>query len=521
MIALEKLLPSLREKYPEEGYNLPPEEKILRWICHKSFLAFCLAVKKDFIQTKIHAYLAMQLQKLYEDVVLSRDRRMEICLPPQIGKSTIASVLFPAWVLGKRSYTGAAAWPIICASYGASLAERKSQECRDILVEPTFKLIFPNCKLHPDSTSKEFWRTTSGGSYRAVGVYGGLTGMSGKILIADDLIAGPAEAGSDTITNGTWDWWKTVFYTRKQSKSGFLLINTRWSLKDVSAHLEDQENEAISAALVPGTYDVWDRLKFPAIAEEDELLDGEPFRSAGEVLCPERFTMEDMIKTRNNLSPSDWSALYQQNPILNENAEFKSSWFQYFTESGDGKDNDILAFKDSLDIFVAVDLAISEKKSADNTSIQVIGKQMSMPNWYHLEENTGKMDPKSVLEYLFFLKGKYGDRLRRVGIESVGYQRSLIYYLTEMMKGRQEYFEVIELKNSAAKVDRIRGLIPLYKSGVIFHRRGVDNELERELLQFPKGKHDDRIDALSMLLQVVKNTGKGHASVFRPKMKRY
>ena len=494
------------------------DERLVSWICQRSFLAFCVAMKSDFIPTRIHTYLAHKLQQLYEDVKAGRDKKLELDLPPQVGKSTLASVLFAAWVLGKES------WPLIMASYGASLAERKSQECRDIVSSPQYRMVFPRVGLHPDSTSKEFWRTTRGGSYRAVGVGGGLTGMSGKILIADDLLAGMAEASSDQVTEMTWSWWNTVFYTRKQSKSGFILINTRWSLKDVSSHLEDKENNDRESGMSPGRYDTWERLRFPAIADEDEYLDGILFRHAGEVLCPERFTLDDMIKTRNALSVYEWSALYQQSPILNENAEFKSAWFKYFVEDGIASEEplDFLSFNDQLDIYVTVDLAISMKKTADNTSIHVIGKLRDKPAWYHLEENTGKLDPLQVVDYLFYIKGKYGDRLRAVGIESVGYQKSLSYHIVERQKRNGEYFNIVDLKNTAKKEDRIRGLIPLFKAGVIFLRQGVDNELETELLQFPRGKRDDRADSLSFALQLVKNTP-GHRNIkqFRPVMRHY
>lgn len=512
MNGLKKLLKLLPKRFSDKNSFLEgvTDEKVLRWCCQRSFLAFCIAIKPDFVNTRIHTYLAHKLQSLYENVKEGNDKKLEIDIQPQLGKSTLTSVLFAAWVLGKEP------WPVIVASYGASLAERKSQECRDILETEMFKIIFPTVRLHPDSTSKEFWRTTRGGSYRAVGVGGGLTGMSGKILIADDLLAGQAEASSDTVTEMTWSWWNTVFYTRKQSRSGFILINTRWSLKDVSAHLEDKENSDIAAGLPEGSYDQWERLRFPAIAEEDEYLDRVLFRKKGEVLCPERFTIEDMIKTRNALSNYEWAALYQQNPILNDDAEFKVSWFRYFTE------DDIYEIKDQMDIYVVVDLAISEKKTADNTSIHVLGKLRTEPNIYHLEENTAHLDPLQVIDYLFYVKIKYGDRLRAVGIESVGYQKALSYHLVERMKKTGEYFTIIDLKNTSKKDDRIRGLIPLYKAGVILHRKSIDNDLEIELLQFPKGKHDDRIDSLANSLQIMKNTAsRNSVHQFRPAFKRY
>lgn len=191
------------------------------------------------------------------------------------------------------------------------------------------------------------------------------------------------------------------------------------------------------------------------------------------------------------------SALYQQRPINSEAQEFKREWFKYFTDA------DIQAM--DLDVYALVDLAISDKDSADNTSVQVIGKNRTNPNIYKLEDLSGKLDPAQIIEYLFHLKDKYKFNFRKAGIESVGYQKSLMWYIKEEQRRRQVYFDVIELKAVNSKESRIRGLIPMYKNGIIYHRN-TDTEYENELLTFPVGVHDDRIDAMAYLQQVLTNT---------------
>lgn len=500
------------------------KQEVIRVCCQNSFLSFCLAIKPDFINTKIHAYLACQLEKMYRDVVAGKDARLTIEIQPQLGKSTLASVLFPAWVLGREG------WPVIVASYGASLAERKSQECRDIIESENFKLIFPYVKLHPDSTSKEFWRTTTGGSYRAVGVGGGLTGMSGKLLLCDDPIADRQSADSETVRESTWRWWQTVFYTRKQSKSGICLINTRWHLDDVSGRIHSQEEASRVAQLPVGTYDEWTRLRFSAIAEVDEVLPDLadptrmiPFRKAGEVLCPERFSYADMVKTRNALDPMEWAALYQQDPILQENAKFKVAWFRYWEAKQVYSIPERFILRTDLDVYVMVDLAISQKATADNTSIQVIAKAPGQPDVFLLEDITNKFDPSEVIETLFKLKLKYGVSLKKIGVETVAYQKALLHFLNKEMVRRDLYFNVVELKASnSTKVQRVEGLIPYYKHGQVWHSKGSSHEIEKELLQFPKGKHDDRVDALAYFPQLVKHAeGRTTSKQFIPKMKRY
>lgn len=484
---LSKLSIWLQTQFGKEASNpFSLKLRLLRWVCQRWFLIFCVAVKSDFIPTKFHTYLANELQRFYLSVKNGTDERMMIECQPQIGKSTIASELFPAWILGKE------AWPIIVASYGASLAEVKSSNCRDIVNGEVYKMIFPKTLLHPETAAKDYWKTTSGGSYRAVGVGGPLTGNPGKILIGDDLFKDAADAESATVREGTHTWWKKVFYTRKQSKSGMMVINTRWHLDDVSGRLIQVQEQHEANGTDSRLYDQWKRLRFPAFAEDDEYINGELFRKKGEVLCPERFTKEDMEKTKNGMDTTDWSSLYMQNPILAENAEFKKEWFRYFEESE-------IRLKE-LTYLTLVDLAISQKQAADNTVVRTIAVERSTGYWYLIEETAGHLDPLETVDAVFFHAKTYRSH---VWIESVAYQAALPKFIMEKQRKDRVFFNVDELKHTKGKSKeaRIRGLIARYKAGVIFHRRS-DKDLETELLQFPKGRHDDRIDCLAFALEV-------------------
>lgn len=427
---------------------------------------------------------------MYENIKAGRDQNDLIETQPQLGKSTLCSELFPAWVLGKE------AWPVIVASYGASLAEQKSSNCRDIVNSDVYQMIFPETKLHPETAAKDFWKTTSGGSYRGVGVGGGLTGMSGKILIGDDLFKDYQEADSATIRESTFKWWVTVFMSRKQSKSGVILVNTRWHLYDIAGRVLEKEEDDIAAGVPEHQRDVWKRLRFPAFAEEDEYFRGMLFRKIGEVVCPERFTYDDMVKRRNNTEIPEWSALYMQQPILSENAEFKKEWLKFFEEE-DIKTKQLVCT-------TTVDLAISQKRTSDYTVILTVGKERSTGYWFVLDITRGHLDPLQTIDALFQHFKAYRSRF---WIESVAYQAALQYFVIEEQRKRQEYFDVNEFKGSQSKNKeaRIRGLVPLFKAGILFIRPS-QGDLITELLQFPQGKHEDVIDALSMQLDVVANT---------------
>lgn len=436
---------------------------------------------------------------MYNSVLNGVDSYDIVEVQPQIGKSTTCSELFPAWVLGKSFLDGMPSCPIICASYGADLAQQKSANCRDIVDSEVYQMIFPKTRLHPETAAKDFWKTTSGGSYRAVGVGGGLTGMSGKFMIADDLIKDRADADSETVREATWKWWQTVFMTRRQNTSAIVLVNTRWHRDDPAGRVEAQFAANEASGKDPKEYDKWKVLSFPAFATEDEYLDGVLFRKTGEVLCPERFTFETMVKRRNDTDTYEWSALYMQTPILKENAKFKAEWFRYYEQEE-------IKFK-QISWYILVDPASSKAKGADNTVVRAVGKERSSGNWYFGDEIAGKLDPGQTVDAIFFMVKQYPGA--RVHIEGVAYQRTLQYWVEEKQRKDMNFFNVdlLERKQVQSKEDRIEGLIPLYKNGLIFHRAGgADLLYEGELLEFPQGKHDDRIDAVSFAKEVVPHT---------------
>jgi len=136
--------------------------------------------------------------------------------------------------------------------------------------------------------------------------------------------------------------------------------------------------------------------------------------------------------------------------------------------------------------------------------VLTIGKERNGPNWYIMEETSGKLDPLQTIDAIFMHYERYRSS---VWIESVAYQAALQYFVLEEQRRRQIYFNVNEITHAKAinKETRIRGLQPLFRAGVIYLRRHM-TEMQREFLQFPKGRHDDRADAASMGIQAIQNT---------------
>jgi len=434
-------------------------------------IRFCIVYDRNYLVNWHHREIANALEKVESGEI----KRLIIEMPPRHGKSQLASIYFPAWYLGRNPDK-----EIITASYSGDLAKDFGSKTRDVVNSNRYKDIF-DVSLKQDSKAKDKWTTNSGGSYTSVGRGGATTGRGANIFLIDDPVKDREEAESITIREKTWGWYTSVVNTRLEKNGAIVIIMTRWHTDDLVSRVLDKSEE---------TGEDWTIVSFPAIAEEDEK-----YRKKGEPLWSAKKDLDelDVIKALNIY---DWFALYQQVPIAAEIQEFKQDWFKYWND-------DLLKGKD-LYYYDLVDLA-GEKVTSDNNVVLTIAKERTSPEIYIIDCYAGHYDPGEVIDRLFFNKNKYGNRYVRAGIETVAYQKSFEYWVKEEQKKRQVYFDVVSLKAKTQKEIRIRGLVPMYKAGVIYHNNRM-TDLETELITFPRGKTDDRIDALAYMQQVLKPT---------------
>lgn len=456
-----------------------------------------------------HELIAEKLQSAAESVINKQKVRLIIQVPPRHGKSELSSILFPAWALGKYPQL-----QFILATYSADLGEKFGMKARDVINSEGYQAIFPSITLRSDQKAKAKWmtqaRTTNdniqaGGSYTAVGMGGSITGSGGDIILLDDIVKDRAEAESKTISEGIWDYYRSTLYTRLEGAGAIIIIMQRWNQHDLVARvLEESEKKRLANE----PYDEWDIINLPAIADNDEYFNNTLTRKQGEALWPSKFPLEVLYNIRSTQGLYHFSSQYQQDPILSEAQEFKESMFKYY------KEEDIA--HTYLRYYTIIDLAISQKETADNTVVLTVAKEVNGPNWYRIREDAGHFTPQQTIDLVFMHQGQYRSS---VGIETVAYQKAMKYSIEEEQRKRQVYFQLHEINSRTNKEIKIRGLLPLYEVGVIHHKH-TDVEYERELLAFPRGRRDDRIDAMSMLLDIVENTSQ-KTRQYKPKMLGY
>lgn len=404
-----------------------------------------------------------------EDVERGTIDRLIIMVPPRHGKSELASIRFPAWFLGRN-----ATKEIITASYSADLAIDFGAKTRSLIEDEQYQSIF-DLRLKQDERAKAKWLTQKGGGYTSVGIGGPLTGRGAHVLIIDDPIKNREEAESEVYRNKVWSWYTSTAYTRLEKGGAVILILTRWHMDDLAGRI-----------LASPDAKRWTVISLPAIALRDE-----EYRKQGEALWPEKYDLTELGNTKQVIGTYDWSSLYQQTPILSENQEFKPHFFKKRTQ----EEVDRLNTRK----FLTIDTAISKEASADFTGF--CDNSIDSQNFWNLKAWKMKVGPKDLIDILFTLHEKRS--YEKIGIEKTIYLQAIKPFLDDEMRKRNKFLPVVDLEhNQRAKEVRIRGLIPRYESGSIFHIGNECADLEEELMTFPLGVHDDVADAAAYQLQI-------------------
>jgi predicted phage terminase large subunit-like protein len=470
-------LPEAASQAPAEAPELSIKERAQkelaeRILSRKRLLPFVEKFNPDYNAGWVHKDVCKRLEQFSRDVVDQKSPRLMLFLPPRHGKSTLASVAFPAWHLG-----GNPEHEFISCSYSGSLAMGFSRKVRQVLREPSYKTIFKT-RLDPDSQSAEAWLTTAGGGFVAAGVGGGITGKGAHVLVIDDPIKNREDAESQNNRDATWDWYTSTAYTRLAPGGGVLVILTRW-------HDDDLAGRLLKASAQGG--DEWEVVRYPAIAEEDE-----EFRKSGDALHPERYNVEALRRIEKAVGPRDWSALYQQNPVADDGQYFTRSMIKYY-----GPDD---VDQKQMRYYCAWDLAIG-KNDRNDYSVGVVVGINEHDDMYVMDVVRGRFDGFELVERILDLYVQWKPSI--VGIEKSHIEMALGPFLEKRVRERglyEAYFK--DLKTGRRdKEARARAIQGRMQQGKVYFPRDASftGPMIAELLRFPNGMHDDQVDAISWI----------------------
>jgi len=499
-----------------------------RLLAQRSLMHFIQRLDNKYLAGWVHKDICRRLERFSADVAKGLSPRLMLLMPPRSGKSRIASQSFPAWHLGQYPEH-----EVIASSYNISLAMSFSRKVKALLEDPGYAPVFPAVSLDQNNQSAEGWGLAGHpGGYVAAGVGGGITGKGAHILIIDDPVKNAEEADSQVTREAIKEWYGSTAYTRLAPGGGVLVIQTCWHDDDLAGWLQ--------SCMADEEADQYEIVKYPAIAEADEWLDHATddiirvehdknsahelsctaralvlghdvtkmtfLRAKGDALHPERYDITKLNRIKKTLSPRFWSALYQQNPVPDDGTYFVREHFRRAQ----------LPNKESSNVFIAWDFAISEKQTNDYT-VGVVGLQ-DHDDMLHVADlvRFKSGDSFFIVESIISLAKRWKTPNLRLGFEDGQIFRALKTLLLKRMKEEKLFVPFETLKPLTDKLVRARPLQGRMQQGMVSYCHTAEwfPMVQQEMLRFPAGKNDDTVDAQAWMTHLVLETAP-------PKPKKY
>lgn len=442
-------------------------EQEKRDILKDGFIPYCkqFCDRNDLILARHHIYMAHKL----ELAMTTANYRLMIKMPPGHAKSTYSSILAPTYFLGRFKNKN-----IIMTTHTQEFSDRWGRKCRGIIQEPYYQHTF-NTTLSKESAAVSRFDLDNGSSYFGSGILGNFTGLRGDLIIGDDWYRGIEEADSETIRQKTWEAYVWDLKTRLKPNGSIVLIGTPW-----------HEDDHFGRIIISKDRENWDVIELPALARENDPLQ----REEGQPLWPEYISLEMLENIRDSLDKQDmrmWNSLYQVRPTIESGYYFHKEWIQR-----------INALPSDLEYYGASDYAVSAGRG-DYTVHAIIGYDNRQDDLYIVNIWRQQVESNEWIEEFFELVNHY--KPLQWAEESGQILKSLDPYINKAMQDPQRRFVMRQQFTSTTdKTARARSFQAYMAQGKVYilNREWTDT-LVKELLSFPSGKHDDQVDALSLI----------------------
>lgn len=250
-----------------------------------------------------------------------------------------------------------------------------------------------------------------------------------------------------------------------------------------------------------GKYTGWKTRKYKALQDD------------GTSLWEARFSADYLREIRDNPLHPDYvgSIVFaqelQNEPQDDQDRIIKLGWLKEYSyaekwRAMEADDDQKRQWKwlSTLERVAGVDPAISEKQTADNFSMYIMGFEKSSAFEYMLDLIHGKF-PDINKQVELIVQAVIDWKIEALGIETVAYQKGLAQLVRKELARKAIYScKLIEIKTDKDKIRRARIHSSAFESGYVHLRRDHANyaTINKEIEEFPLGANDDAFDSLML-----------------------
>ena len=423
-----------------------------------------------FIESWHHRVIADELLSVFN----METQFLLITLPPRYTKTELVVKSFIAWCKAKVAKS-----KFIHLSYSETLALDNSSQVKELIESEEYQDIWP-LKLKADSKSKKKWYTEEGGGVYATSTGGQVTGFGaggvgdtfeGAIIIDDPIK--PDDAKSEVKRTSINERFNNTIKSRLNNpkKTPIIVIMQRLHEADFAGFLLDQGSEF-----------VFKHINLPAI-NEDGPNDYDP-RERGEPLWEAKHDAEQ-LEAMSEKDPRGYAGQYQQRPSPQDGDIVKRDSIKFYHE---------LPEKVRMRVH-SWDFTFKKTDTSDfvvGTYWESNGKDM-----YLVDQIRERMGFAASLKAIKALRNRHSV-YNAILVEDKANGTAIIETI------KKDINKVIAINPTESKEARFEAISVLFESGNIYFPHPDIcpwiNDFIDEIIVFPNGKHDDRVDSMTQAL---------------------
>jgi predicted phage terminase large subunit-like protein len=473
---------------------------------------------KPYIHNWHMDMIAEHLTAITDETIIDDDyyNRLLINVPPGAMKSLTCNVFWPAWEWGPRAMP----WlRYVCAGHALPLALRDSIKMRRLVTSQWYQSHWGSVvQLTRDQNQTTKFETTKTG-FRQACAFTGLTGVrADRVIIDDPHSVDSAQSDAERTSDVNTFLEAVPLRLDDPEKSAIIVIMQRLHEGDVSGTILDQQL-GYDHIMLPMRYE-------PARSYPTKLGYEDPRETEGELFFEARFPLHVVERDEKVLGPYAVAGQFQQTPVPRGGGIVKPEWWTLWDQK---------TYPPVEYVVMSLDTAYTEKAENDPSALTVWGTfgggvdggtTRFVDRYGRMSEITQSFQsselgpvPKVMLMYAWSGRLDLHELVQKVNqigrkmkvdkilIENKAAGHSVAQELRRLFAGENYYVQMYDPK-TLDKQARLYSVQHIFAEGMVYAPDKDWAEMViRQVASFPKAKHDDLTDTVSMAIKHLRDIG--------------
>lgn len=522
---MENQIPNqMNNKQKQVTYSLGQHLRNVRREAGKDFNAFRKLYFPHY-NSMPDAPFHEEMARMLNDISHRRGVKIAVAAPRRSAKSTLVTLEYILWLICYKLED----FILIISATSSQAAGFLTDIKKELETNPKIMIDFPEVcetgrKPGPPRWTQNEIMTRNKIRILALGTGQQVRGRRNQehrpsLIILDDIEDGENEVSSE-VQDKWFDWVTKSVLKAGSATSNVICIGTIHHYNSILAQLTSLNTNpgwikkvyraVISWSQHPELWEKWIRMfnnhedyegeSGPVAAKLFFEVNKEAMLEGTEVLWPLNMGYYDLMVMREQDGHYSFDSEMQNEPVNPRECYFNLEEIHYWDDKFQTEQDLISALGDRLEFYGACDPSMGKsKKRGDYSAILTIALDSKTGTMYVLDADIFVRFPDKTIEDILW----YAERrnYQRFGFEINQFQEIMKDNLEKRRSERRVSLPIEDIKNTTDKIARIESLQPMIKSGAIqFSRKHIT--LLGQMKFFPKGAHDDGLDALEMTVRL-------------------